>query len=159
MVAGLSLVSVAIAGGGETSAANPLFGFERLIGGKWHLEDSFQEFEWGVGQRSVRGRSYFIVNDEPRLVSEGLWYWHPGKNSIKGVFTARDMPVGLFDYTTEFEENRMINELVTYTASGEETLYVETWDFTDESHFTWKLFRRTPGGLEEEMGGVYSRTE
>ena len=144
---------------GEPSAANPLADFERLIGGQWRLEGSYQEFEWGIGKRSVRGSNYFIVNGEPRLVSEGMWYWHPGDEMIKGVFAARDMPVDLFDYTTQFEGNRMVSELVSFGTHGDRTEYVETWEFTDDTHFTWTLFRKTPDGLEKEMGGVYTRSD
>jgi hypothetical protein len=138
-------------------ASNPLAPFERLIGGEWHLEGSYQEFEWGVGQRSVKARSYFMVDDSPKLVSEGIWFWHPGEKEIKGVFTAIDMPVTFFDYTTRFEDEKMVNDLRSYGSDGYETVYVESWDFTDDTHFVWKLQSKTPDGLKEEMGGTYSR--
>ncbi len=141
----------------QQSASNPLAPFERLIGGQWHLEGSYQEFEWGVGRRSVRSRSHFIVEGKPKLVSEGIWFWHPGEQQIKGVFTAIDMPVVFFDYTTRFEGTRMVNDLRSYGAKGIEKHYVETWDFTDETHYVWKLLKKTPEGLQEEMGGTYSK--
>ena len=138
-------------------ASNPLAPFERLMGGRWHLDGSYQEFEWGVGQRSVRSRGYFIVEGKPNLVSEGIWFWHPGEKQIKGVFTAVDMPVVFFDYTTRFEEDTMVSDLRAYGANGAETIYVETWKFTDDSHYVWKLLRKTPDGLQEEMAGTYSK--
>ena len=153
---------VAAPGRSENSAAgqpasNPLSPFERLIGGEWHLEGSYQEFEWGVGRRSVKSRSYFMVDGSPKLVSEGIWFWHPGEKEIKGVFTAIDMPVTFFDYTTRFEDKKMVNDLRSYGSNGNEKVYVETWDFTDDTHFVWKLLRKTPDGLKEEMGGTYTR--
>lgn len=137
--------------------AGPLAPFARLVGGQWWLGESYQEFEWGVGRRSVRARSYFIVDGTPRLVSEGSWFRHPGRQQIRGFFTAIDMPVALFEYTTRFEQDRMVSELRAFDPDGGETRYLEILTFTSESQFVWKLFRPTPDGLEEEMGGTYTR--
>lgn len=141
----------------QQSASNPLAPFERLIGGQWYLQGSYQEFEWGVGRQSVKSRSYFIVDGKPKLVSEGIWFWHPGEKQIKGFFTAIDMPVVFFDYTTRFEENRMVNDLRSYGSKGNESVYVEIWDFTGDTRFVWSLLRKTPDGLKEQMGGTYTR--
>jgi len=140
-------------------APNPLAPFERLIGGQWHLDGSYSEFEWGLGRLSVSTHSYFIVEGEPKLVSEGIWFWHPGEKSIKGAFTAIDMPVVFFDYTVRFEGNKMVTDLVAFDAEGNEAAYVETWEFTDETHYVWKLLSETPDGLQEVMGGTYERKE
>jgi hypothetical protein len=143
----------------SSQQANPLAPFERLIGGQWQLEGSYQEFEWGVGRRSVKARSYFVVDGEPKLVSEGVWFWHPGEQAIKGVVTAIDMPVVLFDYTTWFEGDRMVSELRSYDAEGAESPYVETFEFTQTDQYVWRLFKPTADGLEEEMSGTYSRRQ
>jgi hypothetical protein len=143
----------------HTPAQNPLAPFERLIGGQWHLGTSYQEFEWGVGRRSVRARSYFFVADEPKLVSEGIWFWHPEDKKIKGVFTAIDMPVEIFEYTTRFEETGLVSELITYSPDGTRSEYVEKWEFQDESHFVWTLLVATPDGLKAEMTGTYARKQ
>lgn len=141
----------------QRSAPNPLEPFGKLVGGQWQLDGSYQEFEWGLGRRSVKARSYFVVEGEPRLVSEGIWFWHPGEEQIKGVFTAIDMPVVFFDYTTRFESNTMINDLRAYGVNGTETRYLETWDFIDDEHYVWALAKKTPEGLKEQMSGTYSR--
>ena len=137
---------------------NPLEPFERLIGGEWHLENTYQEFEWGVGRQSVKARSYFIVDGQAKLVSEGAWYWHPGLQAIKGVFTAIDMPVVVFDYTTRFEGNTMLNDLKAYSENGNETVFKETWQFADNSQFEWKLTSILDDGSEAVMSGPYTRT-
>ncbi len=90
---------------------NPLAGFERLIGGQWHLKGSYQEFEWGAGQRSVKAKSYFIFEGEPKLVSEGIWFWHPEAKEVRGIFTAVGMPVDLFEYKTHFESDSIVSDL------------------------------------------------
>ena len=143
--------------GSPQPTSNPLAPFERLVGAQWHLEGSYQEFEWGVGNRSVRSRSYFVVEGKPKLVSEGIWFWHPGEKQIKGTFTAIDMPVVFFDYTTRFEGSKMVNDLRSYDANGSETAYVETWDFIDDMQYVWKLMKKTPEGLQEVMGATYSK--
>lgn len=143
--------------GEQEPGADPLAPFARLMGGQWHLGGSYQEFEWGVGRQSVKSRGYFLVGGEPKLVSEGIWFWHPGQKQIKGYFTAIDMPVVFFDYTTRFEKDKMISELRSYGLKGNETAYVETWEFKDDKHYVWKLFRQTPEGMKEEMGGTYTK--
>lgn len=151
---GLLALNIAFVIGWRRGALAP---FERFMGARWHLEGSYLELEWGVGRRSVKSRSYFVVDGEPRLVSEGSWFWHPGEQAIKGVFTAIDMPVVFFDYTVRFEEDRMVSDLEAYDAAGKRTSYVETWELTDETHFRWELLQQTDEGLEELMSGVYAK--
>ena len=143
---------------GNEQSGNPLAPFERLIGGQWHIEGSYQEFEWGLGKQSVRSRGFFVIDGVPRLVSEGVWFWHPQEKKIKGVFTAIDMPVVFFDYTTRFEQDRMVSELLSFDANGTGTAYVETWEFTDDTQYVWKLLKETVGGVQEVMSATYSRT-
>ena len=131
--------------------------FSRLIGGEWHLDGSYQVFEWGVGKRSVKSRSYFIIDGKSKLVSEGIWVWHPGEKKLKGYFTAIEMPVVFFDYTTSFKGNIMMNELISYSLQGNPEIYFETWEFTDDDHFVWTLFSKTIDGDKKIMGGNYER--
>lgn len=138
-------------------AENPLEQFAQLIGGEWHLEGSYQVYEWGVGKKSVKASGFFIVDGKPKLVSEGFWFWHPGERKIKGYFTAIDMPVVFYDYTTRFEERRMISELKAYSPGGREMSYTEIYEFIDEKNYQWSLLKDTGEGLKEVMGGVFER--
>jgi len=138
-------------------AEDPLAGFAPFIGGQWRLEDSYTELEWGVSRRAIRARNYFVVDGQPKLVSEGFWFWHPGEQQIKGIFTAIDMPVVLFLYTTRFEGDTMISDLRAYAASGKETQFVETWKLEDDAHFAWTLSSETADGQEQSMSGTYTR--
>lgn len=147
------------AAAGSRPADDPLQPFQRLMDASWHLEGSYQEFEWGVGKQSVRSRGYFLVDGKPKLVSEGSWFWHPGDEQIKGWFTAVDMPFVLLEYTTRFEGNKMVNDLRSFAADGSEEAYVETWEFLDDTRYVWKLLKKTPDGLQEVMGGTYSKKE
>lgn len=159
------VVAVAAPPGAVTQEAakrgeqNPLAPFDRLIGGEWHLGSSYQEFEWGLGMRSVKSRSYFVENGVPRLVSEGIWFWHPGEGEIRGIFTAVDMPVVFFDYTTRFEEDRMISGLRSFDASGTESAYVEIFDLAGQDRYEWRLMADTSEGRREVMSGTYTRRE
>ncbi len=139
------------------AAEDPLAAFAPFIGGQWHLDGSYTELEWGVGRRAVNARSYFVVDGQAKLVSEGFWFWHPGEQQIKGIFTAIDMPVVLFLYTTRFEGDAMIGDLRAYAASGKETVFVETWKLEDDSHFAWTLSSETADGEEQSMSGTYTR--
>jgi hypothetical protein len=51
----------------------------------------------------------------------------------------------------------MVNELRSYDAAGNESEYLETWEFTDEAQFEWTLWRKTPEGLKQDFSGVYVR--
>lgn len=139
----------------QEGAAAALAPFEQLIGGKWHLDNGYQVFEWGVGKRSVTGKSYFNIDGKDVQVSQGSWFWHPGERKIKGYFTAINMPVEFFDYSTQFENGNMVNEFVAYGEMGGD--YHETWEFTDDSHFKWTLLSKSDSGLVEVMSGVYER--
>ena len=139
------------------SPSNPLAAFERLIGGQWHLDDAYQELEWGLGKQSVNSKAYMMVGGEAQLVAEGFWFWHPKEQQINGVFNAVAMPAVLFDYTTRFEGEKMVSDLLTYDASGAESEYVEVWDLIDDTHYLWTLFMETQDGLQEVMSGTYER--
>ena len=153
----IAVIALLMTSNVNSQDAHPLQGFERLIGGPLHLDESYQEFEWGVGRQSVRARSYFVVEGQPKLVSEGYWYWHPGEQKIKGLFTAIDMPVVLFEYATRFEGNMMVNDLKTFAANGNETSFAETWEFVDDVQFEWELTSELSDGTEAMMSGTYVR--
>jgi hypothetical protein len=143
----------------EENAPGSLSHFSRLIGGEWHMGDSFQVFEWGVGGMSVKSKGYFVIEGKAKLVSEGVWFWHPGTNKLKGYSTAIDMPVSFFDYTTSFHGNKMKSALASYTPQGIEQNYIETLEFTDDDHYIWTLYATTAEGKTKIMGGKYERTD
>lgn len=136
---------------------NPLAPFERLIGGKWVMGDSFHTFEWGVGQKTVNTRSYFLMEGNPVLVSEGSWFWHPGRQVIKGHMVAIQMGIDLFSYNTYWEGNRMIGDLKSYTPDGGVSHYQEEFDFTDNDTYVWTLYSKSAEGLEKSMDGTFQR--
>lgn len=141
------------------SQAQSLEGFDPLIGGKWWMgTDSYQTFEWGVGQQSIKAATFSVSGNQVTKVSQGEWFWHPALQSIKGFFTAIDMPITFFDYTTTFDDGTMINHIEGYTQSGEKRDYIETWVFTGSDSFEWVLSERNEdGSLNEIMSGTYSR--
>ena len=139
------------------SENHPLEQFNKFIGGEWHMDGSYQVFQWGVGKKSIIAQSYFIINGESTLVSEGSWFWHPGEKKIRGYFTAVQMPVELFDYTVSFEGNTMVCELRSFDPSGTISEYIETWEFTDVDHYNWTLYSPSPEGKKKVMGGIYER--
>ena len=142
---------------GQDRYADELESFSRLIGGEWHLENTYQVFTWGVGKRSLHAESYAMSEGTPKLVSQGSWFWHPGEKHIKGYFTAIEMSVALFEYTTRFEGNTMINELTAYSEDGQVSNYVETWEFTASDTFQWTLYMETGDKSSKLMEGTYRR--
>lgn len=143
----------------EIATNNPLAAFKPFIGGKWHLDGTYQTLEWGVGQKSVVARNYFPSEDGMQLVSEGFWYWHPAERQIRGTFTAIHMPVEVFEYVTHFEEEKMVSDLRSYTPEGGEERFVEEWELTGPNRYQWRLLAPTPAGAQQAMGGIYTRGE
>lgn len=58
------------------------------------------------------------------------------------------------EHTTPFKEKKMVNDLRSSGPDRSETVYSETWDFTDNTHLVWKPLHEPPDGLKEEMGGT-----
>ena len=141
----------------EENSPDSLSHFSRLIGGEWHMGYSYQVFEWGVGKKSVKSSGYFVIDGKPKLVSEGIWVWHPGEQKLKGYFTAIDMPITFFDYTASFDGTNMENELKSYSPRGTVENYVETNEFIDDDHYIWTLYAITSEGKTKIMGGKYKR--
>jgi hypothetical protein len=133
-----------------------LAAFERLVGGRWHFGDTYQVYEWGVGKRVVRARAYSPSPAGPRLVSEGFWYFHPESGELRATFAAIEMGFDLFEYVTSFDGDTMTSFISVHGPNGRED-YVETFEFTDEDHYLWSLWRETPDGREKVMGGAYER--
>ena len=140
-----------------TGTENELEPFSRLIGGQWHLGNTYQVFEWGVGKRSVRAVSYVTGDDKPEAVSEGTWLWHPARKELMGYFTAIGMAEEFFEYTSRFEGNTMINALTTFTNDGEAKSYRETWEFKDADTYQWTLYDMTGDTPSKIMEGTFIR--
>ena len=137
---------------------NPMSSFSWLIGGKWEMKDgTYHTFEWGLGKRSVKAKTYFKVEDEYVLVSEGLWFWHPGEKLIKGYFTAKNMPFVFMEFTTKFEDRKMINKLKAIAKDGKVSHYSSTWSPIGKDGYSWKLFTGEEGSLKEVMKGDFKR--
>lgn len=104
--------------------------------GTWEAEDSRHVFTWGVGKRVVFSRSYFPTPDGWSLVSEGIWYWDPSIEAIRGTTIAIGMPVELLQYTTRLEGDDIVHELRAVGPMGGD--YVERWRMEPDG-YAWTL--------------------
>ncbi len=131
----------------------------RMVGGAWHQgDDFFQTFEWGAGRQAIRAKGYFVVNGEPKLVSEGIWYWHPADRVVRAYGVAIDMPMVLWEYETALVGSELQHVLVTYTAAGERSVVRELWTFSDADHYEWTLLEQQfEGEWVRRMGGPFER--
>jgi len=142
---------------GPTLAASPpteLGEFGVLVVGEWEAEDSRQVFEWGVGQRTIRSRSYHKSEEGWTLVGEGMWYWDPAEEAIRGVAVAIGMPVELFEYRSQVKDGEIVHDLVAQGPMGGN--YAERWAFTD-NEYRWSLEVNKDGKPEPIMAGSYRR--
>lgn len=156
IVCALSLCA-SIAQADQASDPDPLAPFEALIGGQWTLGDGYQVLEWGVGQRSVIARSYQRTAEGPRLVSEGIWFFHPGKQQVVGYFTAVGMGIALFEYQTTPGTAGLESEIVTWDDQGHESRYVERWLLQGKDRYLWQLLAPGDGVLKTVSEGVFTR--
>ena len=130
----------------------------RLVGGSWHLgADSYHIFAWGVGGQSVTTKSYFVLPEGDKLVSEGAFFYHPGEGTLKGFAVAIDMGLDLFEYTIEARGDTLVMDLEVFGPAAGETPLRETWVFTDDQHYVWTLLQQNDEGWQRWMGGTYER--
>lgn len=135
---------------------NPLAPFDPIVG-RWESGDSYHLIEWGVGEKVVFSRSYAVVDGADQLVSEGWWLWHPATKAIRGTAVAVGMPFDLLEMETRFEEGNLVSDLVGVAADGSRQDYRETWEFTDENHYTWTLYALGDESETVMMTGTYER--
>jgi len=130
-------------------AEDPMEAFGALVEGRWTAGDSRHEFEWGVGRRAVRARSYYKTEQGWTLVGEGMWFWDPAQEVIRGVVVATAMPIDLFEYRSEVQDNEIVHDLAAHGPAGGK--FVESWRFAgDEYHWTLE-------GGPEPMTATYRR--
>jgi len=130
----------------------------RLVGGSWYLgTDSYHTFTWGVGGQSVTSKSYFVLPDGDKLVSEGMFFYHPGEKTLKANAVAIDMGLDYFEYTIEARGDTLVMGLEVFGPEAGDKPLREVWVFTDDDHYIWTLFQEGEGGWERWMGGTYER--
>jgi len=140
-----------------TNENQPLAPFDRLVGGEWHMADSYHVFRWGAANKSFHSQSFFVAEGTPVPVGDGVWFFHPGEGVIRGYGMADGMGIDLFEYTSRWEGDTLINDLVTYDADGDKGEYVEHWEFSDSDTYEWTLYARAGDGLQKAMGGTFTR--
>lgn len=131
--------------------------FSWLIGGKWYFEDTWQTFNWGLAKMSVRLESFTLINGEAHLLAEGWWYWHPGEQNVKGFFTAIDQDVTFFDCRTEFEGDKIISHIQSFTENSKKQNYVEFIEPAGKNKYIWKFLEKSEVRLKENLRCVFIR--
>ena len=150
-----ALVVFALATGpGPVAEESGLAAFGELVVGEWQAEDSRHTFEWGVGRRVVRTKSYFKTEGTWELVSEGMWFWDDAEKTIRGVAVATGMPIELFEYHSRVQGDQVVHDLVAHGTMG--GIYEERWRFAD-GEYRWALKDPTEG--KEIMNGSYRRVD
>ena len=155
----LAVLAGTPASGRADDTLGPLAPLDRLVGGRWQLGESIQEYAWDMDRRQVTGRAYVTSAGGEQLVSLGAWYYHPGKGKVVGYFVAREMGIDLFEYTTRFEGDVMINDVIGWSAAGQASRYEERWRFTGTDTYVWELYETGDDGQEKVMEGVFERVD
>lgn len=144
------------AAGGPAPGPEELEALGALVVGEWQAPGSHHVFEWGVGRRLLRSRSYVPSDSARRLVSEGQWFWDGQAGVIRGVVLADGMPFNRMEYRTRVDGDRVVHHLRTFGPAVRE--YVETWTFTADA-YRWELEEVTEAGREPLMSGIYERVD
>ena len=144
----------------DSTMSNPLEHFEFLVGGTWTSNTTQQTFEWGVGKKSIISKLYFTdtETEEPKLVGEINWFWHPGLELIKGYGTSIDMAMDFFDYTTTFETpTKMLNTFMAYGGEFNGVQQLETLEFFDTNKYKWTYFNRVMDEFRPSYSIIFER--
>ena len=148
---GLALAHAAAA----QDATGELEAFGALVVGTWRADDAKHVHTWGVGKKLIHSASYFLVDGEWKLVSEGIWYWDDQERTIRSTHVAIDMPVERFEYRTEVKGALVEHELTAYGSQPGD--FVEIWSFHEDG-YDWRLESPDDRGTRV-MGGSFRRTD
>ncbi|MBT8405114.1 MAG: hypothetical protein KJP18_14725 [Gemmatimonadetes bacterium] len=133
----------------------PLQEFGALAIGVWQDATSWHVLEWTLGETAIRSRSYSASPSDSSLVSEGLWFWDPSEETIRGVVVAQGMPIELFEYRSEVRGGRIVHDLEAHGPAGGR--YIETWIFEGDG-YRWTLEQEVEGSPALLMDGAYRRS-
>jgi len=162
-IIGFSLLSLMIsisinAQENNLGSDNPLEPFDFLIGGEWSTATTVQTFEWGVGQKSVHSKLYFIADKDTSLAGEISWFWHPGLQSIKGYGHLLSNQISFFDYSTEFtNRSTMNNSIVGYNINSMSVPIIESIEFLVDDQYRWTMYDRVVDELKPQMSIIFNR--
>lgn len=157
MIVVLAGLSISAAWGEGRGIEQTMIAYERLIG-DWEAKDnSRHSFKWGPGHMSILSSTYFKGEEGDKLVSQGQMFYHPGRQAIVNHVTAIDMGIDLFEITSSWEGETLVNKMTAYPSDGAPQHYTEKWDFSEPGQYAWTLWRKTEEGLKKEKGGVYYR--
>lgn len=146
------------------SRLEPVFGV--LVGGEWNYipngpDDPIRmvhEFKWELDKHALVAHSYNPGTTPRSQVSSDIWYWHPVKKTIcsMGVVLFGPEP-SLFEYTeVKREGNTLVCDFSTHDSDGVGN-WRETWEFSDDNHYAWTLYKHTDTGPEKVRTGVFER--
>jgi hypothetical protein len=124
----------------KSTSEDPLAPFGRFVGGAWESEGDFRvrvAYEWGLGKKLLKIKSFLFQKDEPRLVYESSVYFHPEKRQV--VFQSVSVEGGLFDGVMTPQGNTYESIFTNYKGTGK-TEFRQTIEFLDDDHVLWKVF-------------------
>lgn len=151
----LTVTSSIVLAQDSVEKSNPLTNFAPIIG-SWTFGETIQKFTWGPGEKSVNVSQQAVKDNDTSIVTTGLFFYHPGDNSVKGYFSAVNMGIDLFEYTSvTFSGDTIFADLTTYGDYGGE--FKETWVATDADHWTWTLYQVGASAATQLMTGVFER--
>lgn len=143
---------------------NPLEPLGHLVGGEWHGKLELVDgavirarhvFEWGLGRRILKSKTYGAVGDGPeQLVYEGVYGWHPEKKAI--VFREFSAFNSVNEGTVTPEGNALHYAWAEHSSKGV-TEYRETLRFPDTDHYVSEGDRKTGDGWEKCVESAFRR--
>jgi uncharacterized protein YndB with AHSA1/START domain len=148
----------------EAAPAQPLEPLAHLVGGQWRGELNLLDgtlirarhlFEWGLDGAILKSKTYGAVGDGPeRLVYEGFYGWHPGKNAI--VFREFSAFGSANEGTLVPDGDDLRYSWIESSRRGA-TEYRETLRFPDKDHYTSEGERKTENGWEKFVASSFRR--
>lgn len=124
-----------------------------LIDGDWEIDATRSDgtaihlhstFEWGLGRRSIRSRTWHIEADgSQRAVTDSCYYWHPGRRTLLMIGIGEDGR--LSEGTLHFDGDTLVFEYAVHTPEGSTDLH-ERWRFIDDGTVEQSLWSEAEDG-------------
>jgi hypothetical protein len=137
--------------------------FAPFVGGEWHATSTEPDggvfhpkvvYEWGLGGKIVKARSFVITDKGEDLVYEMVCGWHPQKQAV--VFRSYSAWDSLYDGTI-----RIVGDTLEYEWDGfrkeKVTRYRQEIRMLDDDRYSWVVFAKTDEDWEQIKEMIYHR--
>ena len=142
-----------------TSVLAPFVG-EWIAGGEWADGRPFYTrhvFEWGVGKRLLKVRSYAGSPEDETLLFESVYGWHPKHGALRMTSYASFGVV--YEGSISKEEDGVFVQPYSGYGPGPSGAYVQEFRFLDADRYVWSSYETTEDERVLLVETTFERTD